>query len=615
MANVLSYTPLPDNQRNFRLLELLPGAVRDPLRCRLRVEKLCAAPAYDALSYAWRVFGDERDLATIECDDGRALDITANLEAALRSIRDAEQLRLVWADAICINQEDLLERKEQVQRMKTVYESASRVLVWLGANVSFTAPDLFAFLDKVAELSAAPKRYGQDQDFELLDDYLKHTEPSTWEMLRELHECSVFRRIWIVQELNLAADGYLVAGQHRLRLDNFKRSMFWIRKRRPIEPRRLNIPWENLDPFIYLRFVAGDTSRPPASITGSSSPQTVYFVLRCNRNCTSTDPRDMIYGLLGHSSLETWTRANPGRTRVPVDYEMPHLDVYFAAACRLLEDSQPLFTLSLVEHDESHWNKTVPECPSWVPRWELTRRNYILADEFRDRYEKMRSRPASHKLSGRVFEVQGCLVDRIAWRSPTLTLDNFRAGLPGFRGDRSSNMVRQVWEHLRDAVLGEHPDHARENELVKDFCLTLNAGCRTLSGQTYRGDVTVAQRISDCAAVLEVLGALPTTPTTSSTSREEDCDRFLATTQDVCRDRCLFWTGHGRMGLGPRVASVGDEVVVLFGAQVPFLLSPSASCGEAHRLCGEGYVHGLMNGEAMDALDAGTIEERMFRLV
>jgi hypothetical protein len=41
----------------------------------------------------------------------------------------------LWIDAICINQADLDERKQQVQLMRDVYSGASRVVVWLREKV------------------------------------------------------------------------------------------------------------------------------------------------------------------------------------------------------------------------------------------------------------------------------------------------------------------------------------------------------------------------------------------------------------------------------------------------------------------------------------------------
>lgn len=622
MSHNFLYDPLPDNRSYFRLLELLPGIGHDPLRCRLRIEKISAHPnpTYEAISYVWRVLNDDRDLAAIQCDNGHTVGITWNLQTALTSLRHEKTSRLVWADAVCINQDDLEERKEQVQCMRDVFANASKVLVWLGNStmLSFRAPDLFAFLDQIAALCPAPKKYGLEDDFAQLDQYLKEAEPRHWEMLRELLQCTLFRRIWVVQELSLAADGYLLVGKHGLSLVNFKIAMFWIRKRRPIEVRRFKIPWANLDPFLYLRFIAGDISRPPASITGSSGRQPVYFVLRSTRSCLSTNPRDMIYALLGHCSLEKWTKSTPGYTQVPVDYKIPYTELYFAVACRLFEESQPLFTLSLVEHGELSWNEKQHVCPSWVPRWEVGRGNYILADEYRDRYEKSRSKPPALKICDRILEVEGCVIDTVIWRSQTMTLESFRAGLPGFPGQGAANTIRQTWEYLREMALSTTTSSAEreEEKLLEDFCLTLNAGCRVLSKQTYRDDVTTEQRVSDCFSVLSELGA-PVLHNASiqTRHREGDWDRFLATAQDVCQGRCFFRTARGLIGIGPRVAAVGDQACIFFGAQVPFLLNLPSHSVEEYRFCGECYLHDMMNGQAIDALDEGKLKKMLFKLV
>jgi hypothetical protein len=47
-------------------------------------------------------------------------------------MRFKDSVRLLWADALCINQEDLLERAHQVNIMKNIFQRASRVLIWLG---------------------------------------------------------------------------------------------------------------------------------------------------------------------------------------------------------------------------------------------------------------------------------------------------------------------------------------------------------------------------------------------------------------------------------------------------------------------------------------------------
>jgi hypothetical protein len=67
----------------------------------------------------------------IECS-GRKLNITTNLFDALKRLRLPDADRVLWVDAICINQFDLEEKNIQVPLMKDIYSKASVVLIWLG---------------------------------------------------------------------------------------------------------------------------------------------------------------------------------------------------------------------------------------------------------------------------------------------------------------------------------------------------------------------------------------------------------------------------------------------------------------------------------------------------
>ena len=60
------------------------------------------------------------------------LDLRSNLISALRHLRHAETPRVLWIDAICIDQMNTVERNHEVKRMGTIYKMAQRVIVWLG---------------------------------------------------------------------------------------------------------------------------------------------------------------------------------------------------------------------------------------------------------------------------------------------------------------------------------------------------------------------------------------------------------------------------------------------------------------------------------------------------
>ena len=58
--------------------------------------------------------------------------ITKNLECALRYLRHKESPRVLWVDAVCINQNDEDEKSEQVSKMREIYGGATKVYAWLG---------------------------------------------------------------------------------------------------------------------------------------------------------------------------------------------------------------------------------------------------------------------------------------------------------------------------------------------------------------------------------------------------------------------------------------------------------------------------------------------------
>lgn len=127
-SNSYQYTPLDRGSREIRLITILPGDVENELYCECFHTKLEDAPDYECLSYAWGA----PDLARTILIDGCTLHITANLEVALRHLRYASDKRVMWIDAICINQEDKPERSQQVGIMGDIYASAQRVVVWIG---------------------------------------------------------------------------------------------------------------------------------------------------------------------------------------------------------------------------------------------------------------------------------------------------------------------------------------------------------------------------------------------------------------------------------------------------------------------------------------------------
>ncbi len=116
----------------MHLLRLLPHPDESSrVECHLSVCHLLdsgTAHPFDALSYAW---GSGDSSKSIVINDRECV-VGANLHAALLHLRDRFVDRIVWVDAICIDQKNTDEKSQQVQSMAKIYAKAIRVIVWLG---------------------------------------------------------------------------------------------------------------------------------------------------------------------------------------------------------------------------------------------------------------------------------------------------------------------------------------------------------------------------------------------------------------------------------------------------------------------------------------------------
>jgi hypothetical protein len=146
---------------SIRLLCLLPHKDEDaPIQCQLfeyPLQKLGEGThLYEALSYVW---GNPTDCSYVFVNE-HYFPVTANLHAALLSLRDRFFKRIIWVDAICIDQEDKGgngEKGEQILRMAEIYSKASRVIVWLGKAENDSNQVLEEIRLAADDVSAEPK--------------------------------------------------------------------------------------------------------------------------------------------------------------------------------------------------------------------------------------------------------------------------------------------------------------------------------------------------------------------------------------------------------------------------------------------------------------------------
>lgn len=127
---MVTYSALNVDTAEIGLLELLPGKEAAPIHGTLRIVSVHNNLTFEALFYVW---GD----ATVTMPmlvDGDAFHVTTNLEEGLRALRYRRKSRVLWVDAICINQHDVTEKNVHVPRIGTIYSEANRVVAWLGSS-------------------------------------------------------------------------------------------------------------------------------------------------------------------------------------------------------------------------------------------------------------------------------------------------------------------------------------------------------------------------------------------------------------------------------------------------------------------------------------------------
>jgi hypothetical protein len=128
-----SHESLPDSASHIRLLEVLAGNFGKCVVCAVSTWPLDTAPPYCAISYTW---GDPNSTAVDVIVNDKPMVVRRSCEYALQQAFTMKQEKLdyLWIDAICVDQNDLVERGHQVALMDAIYKRATLVLACVGPH-------------------------------------------------------------------------------------------------------------------------------------------------------------------------------------------------------------------------------------------------------------------------------------------------------------------------------------------------------------------------------------------------------------------------------------------------------------------------------------------------
>ena len=525
--------------------------MRAHITCRLIHTNLAASPEYETVSYVW---GDPADTVEIWLE-GTRVAIPKNLSDLLHRLRLTSKPRLLWADAVCINQADMRERNQQVNIMKNIYKSAKQVMIWVGEEADgshlifqhvkkwTTYCDDFAagrttWNDAVGEAHVNPPPYtGRTHD------------AFTKFCLR-----SWFFRTWVIQELSLSKEAIIMCGQ-----DAETWSLL-------IMPTGFNggSAWDfihGVDGPIHLHHLD--------SIRGGNTSFGV--VLKYSILCKATDPKDKVYGLRG--------LLDGNLIGSSVDYSLDVEVVYRRFARIIFEEAKEITILHAFGTQRSM--KTLP---SWVPDFSISNPVGVLA------------RPISFsRISNEVSKLVRTILPTLRFEESAMiirghhieyiydTSNELVADPVNFPGSSGFARTMEEWESLATQINNTRLSRSISAAFLDTLIAQDNPGYkkRETSNETPKylawydlfgsGGLRAfePEYFRELDVIIEWWGGKYQEGWVRT-----DIDQFTDDMKECCYGRSFFITDQGSMGLAPPRARPGDSIVFFPGGLYPFVLRP-----------------------------------------
>jgi hypothetical protein len=648
----------------IRILILHEGKSHEKIECSLVRRRMSDPKCrYAALSYYWgeddatneirirteKVLGPSDGFyeAAVAMGGPQPFYVRSNLYAALGQLRREDTPLPLWVDALCIDQNNKEEKNHQVSKMAAIYNHAIRVCVWLGEG-SHETDSAIAFVPEILDLSN-------------FDNFIKDAStPPKWFALAELMRNRWFTRRWVVQELALAREANLYCGNRIVHWDDFADAVaLFVTKFDSVK--RL---FQSSKEFGFNPDKLGDVRALGANILVEATTNlfrksdngkiqeclsTLETLVSRLLTFEASDTRDTIYALLSiakdtpagfdMSQSQDLGRPNDASFILNPDYKKSELEVYKTYTDFCIQSSGSLDIIC------RHWapmrtsrstnpmrqlflqNQRRDKLPSWVP---------LLAESpFGNPEDALNGRVSGDSLVGRpdrkcynaskgttAKEARfGELAEVLAWNTNQEaqqsdeevwndaaetwpeTISDGTLYVQGFHVDTISELSSRIAEGIilteslkmggwdesdgqvlervpeklwRTLVADRGPDGTNPPSWYHRACLYC------LSHRTNNGDLNTRILIAEAKASMMV--------------------EFLKRVQSVVWNRKFFLSKEkGRFGLAPKRTREGDMICILYGCSVPVILREHSTDRDVfYELIGEAYVHGLMDGEAME---------------
>ncbi|KAG5797556.1 hypothetical protein H9Q69_003416 [Fusarium xylarioides] len=342
-------------RHDIRLLHVEPGAFDDPIRCSFRLASLKEVESkridFHALSYCWGDPTEREDIFLSKEGDfgngkeGMPFSIGKSAAQALRRLRLEDETLVIWIDAVCINQDDLEERAQQVTLMSQIYSLASVVHIWLGEDnhgveaylklirdicnsnsrlceggeqCSCVGTAHSTPLEEIRAYEQSKKDEGKAISFkgmlEVFDIHLKNwtreiIDLAGWYgntqlsfLMSTLYENSWFSRVWVIQEALSAKQPFIhCSGEQApweevVQVSNWLENPGYSSQNPHIVSQQISMAaiWKTLKP----KGKTTEVPTTPIEAQDTNELSSILEVFLSGLDLKATDPRDKLFALL-----------------------------------------------------------------------------------------------------------------------------------------------------------------------------------------------------------------------------------------------------------------------------------------------------------------------------
>jgi hypothetical protein len=573
---VFQYLPLLEGrQQQIRLIKVIEDE-QESLQIAIDQFSLEKAPQFTALSYMWGNPARTNPIVVNSKELGVTKSLLVFLREAKRRLKAEDDCATafhgwLWIDAVCINQDDPIERAKQVIHMRAIYEKAHSIIIWLGEGEDGTNVVMNVLQHIAATEDEEFKFRSAEDEPEYMCEFVAGATTirmaySVLGIVDRVLNSPYWERSWIIQEASTpkrtnAGSTWVCLGESSLLFSDYaeaNRRLILAAWDNPMQSKfdLHKVVNTNLETIQYL-----EDRRFRNQYVGA-----LYPMLVRTRTSLATDSRDKLYAILGLVNDGIDPLLEPNYTLSP-DEVFTRLSISIITRNVSLDC---LGSAGLVRN---------LDVPSWVTDWTVQHDRapspFLMVDRVFNDDDTIKSEDnLFNASSGMKPDIGFDLVKRkLLVRGFTFDIIE-KVSCPRCWPDVDINNVWQDWV----SMLGElGATYVSGCSIFEAFSKVLKADYNDVWGDWSAERGSTIENFTDL-----------------NVNAFELHDGIV---DSMTWHRRLFTTKKGYIGIAAADIASNDALCILAGSQMPMLLRQEQ---DECLFVGQAYVHGIVDGEAMN---------------